>query len=103
VTDLGNIATHLRNTSLVAGHVREGPDLITSTANAVVVMKREVGAHATPETPVVKPLTGRRQSQMAGIDVPASLCVETWIERIRNRANLPAIVTKTGEIIVVNA
>jgi hypothetical protein len=82
MADFRHIATHLRNASLVAGHVWECTHLVTRTANAIVVVEREVGALSAPVAPRVDTSAIFTQWQRAVVDVSASFGVEASSEGI---------------------
>jgi hypothetical protein len=66
-------------------------------------VERKVGALSAPEAPGVDASAVFVQRQRAIIDVPASFGVEARVERIGNRAFLPAIIAMTREVIIVLA
>jgi hypothetical protein len=84
VADLRHFTAHLWNTSFVAGRILQRAHLITRTANAVVVVEREVGTLSAPETPGVDSSTVFTQWQGAVVDVSASFGVEASSEGICN-------------------
>jgi hypothetical protein len=84
MADCRHFAAHLWNTSLVTGRSFEPAHLVTRTANAVVVVEREVGTLSAPEAPGVDSSTVFTQWQGAIVDVSASFGVEASSEGICN-------------------